>query len=479
LSRYKVRFGTQGQTLVHHYTDTPNSSMSLNNASPTITSPSPCSWIACPTRSAERNEAETTAHLEAHWKETRRQWLGPRGCNWPDCPSRATFKSPSSLKSHIFNIHISPLVCTYPQCTYPNPFGKECDLRRHIETVHEASCSHMCPVESCEANVKGFARKDKLLNHVREQHDNLRCPYNHCYATVLEADQDAHLQQFHGSFECALGACEKEPASCFLEVGLRRHVRSHHNLTVDPAGRLIREVREIEDKTARSIHIVRLRKWKDCPACSEAQSALGLVQNNEDLQTRSEDWTSQGWIQSYGNLLRIFAVIFSVLSFPWHERVATRMHCFDLISLLFSHSCLFLCLSMRVLCCSMIRAIMLWNKTESKIIYISLAYDSNFPTKPELIHKTRAKLRSITMCFGSAIPPVMLYSCFLQQIHISKIHGDGERKKRFLAGLTKGKWVCRTSRRPAATFWLCTSVLKQAKHIEDQGDFELRGLVSK
>jgi hypothetical protein len=268
--------------------------MSLDNASPTIASPSPCSWISCSTRSTKRNEAEMAAHLDAHWEDTLRQWLGPRGCNWPDCPSRATFKSPSSLKSHIFNIHIGPLVCTYPQCTYPNPFGKQCDLRRHIETVHKPSSSHTCPVESCEANINGFARKDKLLNHIREQHDNLRCPYNHCHATVLETEQDAHLQQFHGSFECALGACEKGPASCFLEVGLRRHLRRHHNMTADPIGTLMVYVKRTEDHTARSIHIVRLRKWKDCPTCSEAQSALELVQINEDFQNQSEDRTSQG-----------------------------------------------------------------------------------------------------------------------------------------------------------------------------------------
>lgn len=235
-----------------------------------------------------------TSHLEAHWEETLRQWRGPRGCNWPDCPSRATFESPSSLKSHIFNIHINPLVCTYPQCTYLKPFGKKCDLRRHIETVHEAASNHTCPVESCEANIKGFARKDKLLNHIREQHDNLRCPYNHCYATVLETEQDAHLQQFHGSFECALGACEKGPASCFPEIGLQRHLRRHHNMTADPVRVLLRQVSNREDHTARSIHIVRLRTWKDCPACSEAQSAWEFAQNKEEFQTQSEDRTSQG-----------------------------------------------------------------------------------------------------------------------------------------------------------------------------------------
>ncbi|KAH8654129.1 hypothetical protein BGZ60DRAFT_161251 [Tricladium varicosporioides] len=245
----------------------------------------PCLWVSCSTRSTIRSEAETATHLEIHWRETLGQWLGPRGCIWPDCSSRATFKSPGSLRSHIFNIHINPLVCTYPQCTYTNPFGKQCDLRRHVETVHESSCNHICPVESCEANVKGFARKDKLLNHIREQHENLRCPYNHCSATVLKTGQDAHLKQYHGRFECALGACDNGLQSCFSKVGLKRHLRRDHKMTFDPAEILMRELVRSHENTARPSHIVMIRKWKDCLACPEAQNTLGLGQNSEGFRT--------------------------------------------------------------------------------------------------------------------------------------------------------------------------------------------------
>jgi hypothetical protein len=65
-------------------------------------------------------------------------------------------------------------------------------------------------------------------------------------------------------------------------------------MTLDPVSNLLRRVSETEDHTARSIHIVRLRKWKDCPACIEAQSALGVVQNEEGFQAQGEDRTSQG-----------------------------------------------------------------------------------------------------------------------------------------------------------------------------------------
>jgi hypothetical protein len=246
--------------------------------------PSPCPWISCPVSPTIWTEARFTAHLEEHWADTLRRWSGPRKCDWLNCKSKATFKSPASLKSHILNIHVTPLVCTHPQCTYTKPFGKESDLSRHVETVHEKADRHKCPVELCEAHITGFARKDKLLNHIREQHDNLRCPFNHCFATVLEIQQESHLQRFHGSFECALGACETGLASCFLEANFRSHLRKHHNISYDAVLALMRTLRSTKDNTARGYHIVRLRKWQDCPVCSNVPSS-GYV---EDIQSHNE-----------------------------------------------------------------------------------------------------------------------------------------------------------------------------------------------
>jgi hypothetical protein len=40
-----------------------------------------------------------------------------------------------------------------------------------------------------------------------------------------------------------------------------------------------------KDNTARLFDIVG-KKWKDCPAYSEAQSALGFAQNNGGFQTQ-------------------------------------------------------------------------------------------------------------------------------------------------------------------------------------------------
>src|SRR6266536_2620052 len=249
-----------------------------------------CPWTACSASPALRTEEETKAHLEEHWTDMFRQWSGASKCSWPKCSSKATFKFPKLLKTHISNIHINPLVCTVPQCSYTKPFGKQYELDRHISTVHGEARNHRCPIESCEAGITGFARKDKLLNHMREQHDNLRCPYNHCSATVLKTQEESHLQQFHGSFECALGICEQGLASRFREVDLQRHIRKHHGLTYDPAQKLMKRVNNAEDKTARGSLLTSWR-WQDCPICSKQQYDARLKQNSEDINVQMEQGT--------------------------------------------------------------------------------------------------------------------------------------------------------------------------------------------
>src|SRR2546421_12902555 len=86
------------------------------------------------------------------------EWSGPQKCFWRDCTSKATFHSPSSLKAHIRNIHVSPLVCTRPGCSYKKPFGKPCDLNRHMTTIHNTERGYQCLESDCQ---KVFSRKDK------------------------------------------------------------------------------------------------------------------------------------------------------------------------------------------------------------------------------------------------------------------------------------------------------------------------------
>jgi hypothetical protein len=233
--------------------------------------PSRCPWTACSSSPPLETMDETKAHFEEHWKDFSIQWSGASKCSWPKCPSKATFKSPNAWRTHLSNIHVDPLVCTIPQCSYTKPFGKRSDLYRHISTAHEEVSNHMCPVESCEASTTGFARKDKLLKHIREQHEILRCPYNHCAATVLKTQEESHLQQFHGSWECAIGACERGIKSCFLEGSLKRHIRKHHGLTHDPMYTMLGRMDEAKDETARSAYLTSQETLRDCMICSTQQ----------------------------------------------------------------------------------------------------------------------------------------------------------------------------------------------------------------
>jgi hypothetical protein len=65
---------------------------------------------------------------------------------------------------------------------------------------------------------------------MREEHRNLKCPYNHYSATVFETEDLEHLQSSHGPYECAIESCKDELAWRFLHGSLRRHLRKDHQL---------------------------------------------------------------------------------------------------------------------------------------------------------------------------------------------------------------------------------------------------------
>jgi hypothetical protein len=207
------------------------------------------------------------------------QWSGATKCPWLKCSSRATFKTPSSLRTHICNIHVNPLTCTEPQCSYKRPFGKQHELRRHISTAHETIRNHKCPIATCEASITGFARKDKLMKHLREEHENLKCLYNHCSAVVPDTQQELHISESHGDYECAVGGCEKGDASCFSLENLGRHLRSAHCMTYDPAGRLSR-IAKGHDRTVKIGHLRNLKELPNCATCSLSQSTEYFTPNS-------------------------------------------------------------------------------------------------------------------------------------------------------------------------------------------------------
>ncbi len=135
---------------------------------------------------------------------------GPTTCRWPNCSSSRVFKDKYTLNEHLTNIHITPLCCSITGCSV-GPFGKKSDLNRHISTIHGKS-GFFCPIESYESKTTRFARKDKLVKHMREEHDNVRCSLNHCGTVILDGQQEFHAE---GSTTSPCQSAQDESNHCF------------------------------------------------------------------------------------------------------------------------------------------------------------------------------------------------------------------------------------------------------------------------
>ncbi|KAF2489413.1 hypothetical protein BU16DRAFT_531716 [Lophium mytilinum] len=155
------------------------------------------------------------------------EWSGPQKCHWQGCASKATFHSPSALKAHIRNMHVTPLLCTHPGCSYKKAFGKACDLKRHAASIHGTESEYPCPERDCK---ELFSRKDKMMKHAKEKHQLFKCSHNHCSTTVFAAQRESHMEDCHGRYECAMGSCKSGQMSYFTEKNLKRHLRTGHRM---------------------------------------------------------------------------------------------------------------------------------------------------------------------------------------------------------------------------------------------------------
>ena len=138
-----------------------------------------------------------------------------------------------------------------------------------ISLLYNGGSRYLCTVESCESSTIGFARKDKLVKHMREKHDNVRCSLNHCGSVLLDGEQESHLQNFHGTYECAFGACEHSLPSHFSKEALRLHLISVHNVYRETATRILRAADQSVDKTARQNSTNMRRQLAECQGCLE------------------------------------------------------------------------------------------------------------------------------------------------------------------------------------------------------------------
>lgn len=190
---------------------------------------------------------ELAAHLEIHASHASALWKPSSTCTWQGCSSKAVFKTPGSYSIHLKNLHTHPLVCTTPGCSYKKPFRNEQDRERHNVTAHLKALKFICPYDSCEAEVRSFARKDKWLKHIREtEHQNdAFCPFSHCAALQQDATKGGfttrteiskHFSVYHtgnreDGYQCALESCGKYSSPhCWNRAGLAKHLESHHGI---------------------------------------------------------------------------------------------------------------------------------------------------------------------------------------------------------------------------------------------------------
>lgn len=154
----------------------------------------------------------------------------------------------ASFTRHVRNVHTDPLRCDFPDCSYKKPFGRRTDRERHMQSVHSGERGFICSVASCDAQIKEFARKDHLVNHMREKHGSFFCPMTHCHRNtqnsfVMPGDLAKHMDETHGLHECALRTCAKMPESRFSRDSLgSQMLRNHHSMLKYRSQRLIERI---------------------------------------------------------------------------------------------------------------------------------------------------------------------------------------------------------------------------------------------
>jgi len=193
------------------------------------------------------------------------------GCKWPDCKSRkGSFATSKLLEDHLQNIHIEPLICPVLKCSHEEPFGKQGDLERHHKSIHaDGAVPYKCPHPSCPKPINGFARRDKLKEHIRNWHGSFECLIQDCHrgpgngfktdeqlqSHVRTAHRELegrcllphcetsntteaalgmllheHYEAIHGDYNCELGLCGKTQSSDFIPYTLKKHLIHDHDI---------------------------------------------------------------------------------------------------------------------------------------------------------------------------------------------------------------------------------------------------------
>lgn len=252
----------------------------------------PCTWAGCDMLSAE---SEITVHLNSHGQEAAGMFHAPSRCTWSGCKSKAILKSPKLYEQHLKNLHIQPLICTVSKCSYKKPFRNQKDLDRHGAAIHSDVKRYECPYDSCESEIKTFARRDKWLKHIRETiHENDDfCPYHHCDAAItgafpgfknrkeivdhftkvrcfgaLRSDYVNHPENRGEGYEYALGSCaQSRYRSYWRKRGLDEHLRENHGLDYVEYTQL-----DGVERTLEARHVDASAQYHDCTICNPMAS---------------------------------------------------------------------------------------------------------------------------------------------------------------------------------------------------------------
>ena len=250
-----------------------------------------------------------TSHLDNHSEKVTQQWVPNTLCLWEGCTSKAKFSTVTKFKTHLKNIHIQPLLCYIPRCSHKKPFRNEHDLERHVASIHHRDIRpYICPFPNCEAELKCFTRRDKLLAHIRdtEHSGDMFCPFPHCIErqpprfSGFKTREDilTHFNMRHSAIlaqnihksgmphRCLLGLCSLSLThERWGEYDLDDHLETCHGLS--PASSSVASWRaeneggiyvlkpELLQKLSRHVGIM---EWKECTTCLKKQQAQDIPQ---------------------------------------------------------------------------------------------------------------------------------------------------------------------------------------------------------
>jgi len=202
-----------------------------------------CNWSSCGNLRFQKQEA-FAQHQQAHCDDLIQAAQASKRlsfiCGWESCKlhkNAREFKTMGALRKHLQQ-HVKNHWCSHATCSIS--FSRRSDLKRHMETKHSTNRPFFCSFDACDRSADGFARKDKLDDHLKKTHPMFQCSFDHCESKVLESEMHFHLNEMHsgktielqreGMYECNLSGCESS-LSRFNALSAKKHLIRHHGVS--------------------------------------------------------------------------------------------------------------------------------------------------------------------------------------------------------------------------------------------------------